>query len=333
MQVWTDSMARLVRVAVAAAVWTLLPSVVHAQQFPFERSYAVEGSSTLDVSTIRGKIDIVAGDPDRIIVSGTVTVRFGLDVPANAESLARQVADSPPIERTASTVRLRPPSDAAARRAVTVSYAIQVPPNTEVHSLSDSGATTVRGLAAPVTVRTQSGAIEASSLSGTVAITSGSGAVKVDSIAGPLAVRTGSSAFSGRALGSSLHIRTSSGDVDGVLTGTGDVDVETGSSTIRLEGLQGGLTARTQSGRISIQGVPRRPWTATTGSSGVGLTIGSDAAFSIDAASRSGSVTVEGAEVDGSVTKRRITGSIGGGGPLVRVESGSGAITVRVAAR
>jgi hypothetical protein len=53
---------------------------------------------------------------------GTATVRVDRNVPTNA-ALARHVADNPPIQRDGQTVTLRPPSDPAEQRAVTVSFA------------------------------------------------------------------------------------------------------------------------------------------------------------------------------------------------------------------
>lgn len=56
------------------------------------------GPSVLDVSTIRGKIAVTAGEPGQIVVIGTATVRVDWSVPANAEALPRHVADNPPIQ-------------------------------------------------------------------------------------------------------------------------------------------------------------------------------------------------------------------------------------------
>jgi hypothetical protein len=53
-------------------------------------------------------------------------------------------------------------------------------------------------------------------------------------------------------------------------------------------------------------------------------------ALAIDAATGSGSVDVVGGAVEGSVSKKKAVGSIGGGGPLVRVTSRSGSIRVRL---
>jgi DUF4097 and DUF4098 domain-containing protein YvlB len=316
--------------AACLVVSVLAPSVAYAQRFPFERSFDVGSGSRIDVSTLRGKIDIEAGELGRIVVTGEATVRVGWDVPANAVELARQVAASPPIERHEDTVRLSEPVDEASRRAVTVSYRIRVPQNTDVRSTTDSGATSMRGVNGRVDVRTQSAAIDLRSLGGDVTVTTGSGAVTTDDISGPLAVVTSSSAFAGSGLGSSLRIRTQSGDVNAAFTGTGDVDVETGSSAIRLRNLGGGLVAKTRSGRVTVHGTPGREWSATTSSSAVNVNIESNVGFSIDAASRSGSVIVDGDAVEGAVAKRAVKGAVRGGGPRVGINSGSGSIRVHV---
>jgi DUF4097 and DUF4098 domain-containing protein YvlB len=323
-------MRKATTVAIVLAVCACAPPLAFAQRFPFERSFDAAGVSTLDVSTIRGRIEIVAGEQDRIVVAGAVTVRIGWDVPADAPAIAARVAGSPPIERVAGTLQLRPPSDPAAQRAVTVDYQVRVPPHTTVRTSSNSGATTVRGLTGPVEVRTQSGAIDVTQLGGGVSVTSGSGAVNAAGIGGPLNVVTTSSAVSASGLGASLAVRTQSGQVDAAFTGAGDADVETGSSAIRLHDLRGGLAAKTQSGRITIDGAPGRPWTTTTGSSSVSMVIDAPAPFSIDAASRSGAVAVEGGAVAGSVDKHEVKGSVGGGGPLIRIRTGSGSIRVHV---
>ena len=40
-----------------------------AQRFPFEKTFMVSAGTTLDVLTERGRIDVVSGAPDRIIVA------------------------------------------------------------------------------------------------------------------------------------------------------------------------------------------------------------------------------------------------------------------------
>jgi len=314
--------------AVAVALVLGAASAARAQRFPFARTFEVTGVSTLDVSTLRGKIDVVAGAPGRIMVTGAATVRTAWDAPSNAVELARRVAQHPPIERDGSTVRLRPPSEVPEQKATTVNYVVRVPANTDVRTDSDSGATTVRGVSGPVIVRTQSAEIDVAKLGGTATITTGSGAVHVDGVKNALRVTTSSSGFAGRELEGDVHVRTSSGAVDAALTGRGTVDVQTGSSAITLRGARGGLMATSQSGRVTVSGAPGDAWTLSTGSSAIDIVVERSAGLSLDASSRSGSVKVEGGDVRGDVSKNRVAGAIGDDGPLVRATSGSGSILV-----
>ena len=328
MRVYTDSVRALV---IASGVLALLamPSLASAQRFRFERTIQVSEPVKLDVATVRGKIEVRAGAPGRVVVEGEATVRVGFNVPANAVELARQVAAAPPIEQSGNEIRLRIPLDDATERAVTIAFRVQVPPGTEVDTTSESGETTIEGIAGAVSVRTQSSAITVRRLAGTAQVSTGSGAVVVDDVRGDLAVTTSSSSFRGTGLGGALRLRTQSGDVQAAFTGSGDVEVLTGSSAIQLSGLRGALTARTESGRVTIQGAPGGDWSVTTGSSAIDFTLEPERGLALDAASRGGEVVLEGMQVDGSITKRAVDGNFRGGGPRVRLDTRSGTIRVR----
>jgi len=159
----------------------------------FERTYMVSAAPTLDVSTIRGQIDVSVGDTERIVVKGSATVRYGLSVPASAYELVKRVAANPPIQQEGATLRLRPPTGADEQRAMTVAYDVSVPRGTIVKASSDSGATTISGVTGHVSVRTESAAIAIRELGGDAELTTGSGAVQVDGITGNLRVATQSS--------------------------------------------------------------------------------------------------------------------------------------------
>jgi putative adhesin len=300
-----------------------------AQRLPFQKSFDAAGITTLDVSTIRGKINVVSGETDRVEIGGAVTIRIGIDVPENPMEVVRRIAANPPIEHVGDTVRLRPPADARDRKAVTVNYDVRVPPNTKIVTVSDSGETTLAGLTGGVDVRTQSGAIALQRIGGATTISTGSGVVFVQGTEGPLTVTTNSSAFTGRALGGDLHVRTMSGAVNAGLEGPGDVEVETGSSAIQLRGVRGALSVATRSGHVAVEGKPDRLWAVSTGSSGIDVDVASPP-LTLDVTSGSGSVRVDGATVNGSVSKRAVNGAIGSGGPPVRISTRSGSIRINV---
>jgi DUF4097 and DUF4098 domain-containing protein YvlB len=327
------------RIGIVVAVLAIsgaTASPAWAQRYPFERTFEISERATLDVSTIRGKIDVTVGEPGRIVVSGAATVRVGLRTLVDAPERAQKVAANPPVRRDGNTIRLTPPADEQDRQAMTVNYLVRVPPSTDVLTASDSGATTVRGVTGRVTVRTQSGAIDVGDLGGVTNITTGSGAVIVNGSAGALSVTTSSSAFNGRSLGSHVHVRTQSGAVDASLNGDGNVDIETGSSEIRVRGVRGGVKTLTRSGRTFVDGLAGQPWDINTGSGSVETTIDQAKGFRVDATTGGGSVTVEGATVQGTVGKRSVAGTIGATGsdaPLVRINSRSGSISLTVGRR
>src|ERR1044071_3940271 len=95
-------------VAAVLIVGATVPAA--AQRYPFERPFDTSDTVTLDASTIRGKITVVAGPDNRVIVRGTVTVRVAYDVPANAQQIAQRLAGNPPVTRNGDRIELRPPS-------------------------------------------------------------------------------------------------------------------------------------------------------------------------------------------------------------------------------
>jgi hypothetical protein len=282
---------RRLSVLTAVLACAAVPGLVEAQRVPFQRTLSVAAAVSLDVTTLRGTIEIVAGSPGRIVVDGAATVRSGWDVPAEAADIARRVAAAPPIAQEGTTVRLGVPEEGDARRAVVVSYRVQVPPNTPVKTVSQSGATRVRGTSAVVNVRTQSGAVVVEDLSGDVQVDTGSGAVTATDIRGTLEVGTKSGAFKGNTLRSSLTARTLSGSVTAAVEGSGEVTVETGSAAVRLA-------------------------------------LGKRSGYRVDASSRSGAIDLTGARVEGTRTKRAVQGVVGSGGSLVHVRTRSGSIRI-----
>ena len=323
---WPMRSIPAVMVAIALQV---AGSPAMAQRLPFQKSFDAAGITTLDVSTIRGKINIVSSDAGQVVVGGAVTIRIGIDVPENPLEIARRIAANPPIERVGDTVRLRPPADVRDQKAVTVSYDVRVPANTKILTVSDSGETTIAGVTGSVNVQTQSGAIGLQRVGGGATIATGSGAVLVEGTSGPLTVTTSSSALTARALGGNLRVRTSSGAVNAAYEGAGDVDVETGSSAIQLRGVRGAVSAASRSGRITVEGTPARQWAVTTGSSSIDVAVARPP-VTLDATSGSGSVQVAGATVSGTVSKRAVNGAIGSGGPPIRLSTRSGSIRVNV---
>jgi hypothetical protein len=208
---------------------------------------------------------------------------------ANDEQV-RQIAANPPIEQTGSIVRI------GARHEnlhnISIDYEIQAPVDAYLNAASGSGEVTDDGVGQNTKLSTGSGSIHATGLHGSFSVGTGSGNIYADQ------------------------------------TGDGEVKAETGSGSIELRNVHGGLHAETGSGSIKVDGTPSAPWKLETGSGSVELSTGS-APLTLDAESGSGSIhTDQEMTTQGTSNRHHVSGKINGGGPTVRVETGSGSIRV-----
>jgi DUF4097 and DUF4098 domain-containing protein YvlB len=92
--------------------------------------------------------------------------------------------------------------------------------------------------------------------------------------------------------------------------------------------MHGGLRAETGSGDIKASGEPSAAWRLETGSGSIEIWTGT-AAFTLDAQTGSGSIHYDREiAMQGSLGRHHVMGKVGGGGPAVRIETGSGSIRI-----
>ncbi len=207
-----------------------------------------------------------------------------------SEQRVREIAANPPIEQTGNIIRI------GARHEnlhnISIDYEIQAPADAYLDAGSGSGNVTDDGVG------------ENSKLS------SGSGNIHATGLHGSFSANTGS------------------GDIYAEQSGEGDVKAETGSGNIELRNLHGGLRAQTGSGDIKASGAPAANWRLGTGSGNVELWPG-NAPLTLDASTGSGGIHTDHEMLtQGSNDHHHVTGKINGGGPTVRIETGSGDIRV-----
>lgn len=206
------------------------------------------------------------------------------------EQRVREIAANPPIEQTGNIVRI------GARHEnynhISIDYEIEAPADAFLDANSGSGNIIDDGIGDNSKLSTGSGNIRANGLHGSFTVSTGSGGIFAEQ------------------------------------TGQGDVKAETGSGNIELKEVHGGLRAHTGSGNIKIGGTPSNSWHLETGSGNVELWAG-DAALTLDASTGSGTVHTDREMLtQGSIDKHHVTGKLNGGGPTVRIETGSGDVRV-----
>lgn len=290
----------------------LLPSMATAND-TFEEKLTVPEGTILDVDTGSGSIEISTAPGRDVTVTGTVKVnrtsfwRRSVD----KEEILAAVLANPPVELEGKRLSIGHIKDRSIRKRVSISYVIVVPADTSIDANTGSGSVSVADVAAPV---------EASA---------GSGRLRLDNIGGPVRARTGSGSIRAEGIAGEFNGKTGSGSIYLSQTAPGDVTVSTGSGSTELAGIDGALRASAGSGSITVAGQQQGDWLLGTGSGSVTVRLPDDAAFELDAESRSGGITVEHPlTVQGKISKRHIRGEVRGGGPLLKIDTGSGGIRV-----
>lgn len=310
-------------IAMHRAVWGLLSllaagcGAAGAQEAlaSFERTYDVDTPVDLDVQTGSGSV-IVRGDgDDRTRIVGRLYVRQRRGrISDDVAELARRFETEPPVELSGNQIRVGldwDKNDSDVWEHVSISYEIEVPRKARVAARTGSGSQEIRGVAGPIEASTGSGSIDLDDIGGRAEARAGSGTIRAMGIAGGFDARTGS------------------GSVSFVQTAPGDVAIATGSGSVELRGVEGALHARTGSGRIAVEGRPTGTWDLEAGSGSIRLELPRDFAFDLDARTGSGSLdSKHPVTVQGTLDRGRLRGTVRGGGPLLRVRTGSGSVSI-----
>jgi DUF4097 and DUF4098 domain-containing protein YvlB len=207
-----------------------------------------------------------------------------------SEERAKEIAANPPIEQTGNIVRIGGHHENL--HNISIDYEIQAPEN----ALLEAG--------------------------------SGSGDITVDGVGDQAKLSTGSGNIHATGLHNGFSASTGSGDIYAEQIGAGDVKAQTGSGNMELRNLHGGLRAGTGSGDIKVGGAPTTDWKLGTGSGNVELWPGSTG-LTLDASTGSGNIHSDREMMtQGTLNRHHVTGKLNGGGPTVRIETGSGDIRI-----
>jgi beta-lactamase regulating signal transducer with metallopeptidase domain/DUF4097 and DUF4098 domain-containing protein YvlB len=246
--------------------------------------------------TFSGKLDLLVATG-----SGNITVTRGAANQIHIHGIvkvnhdgdpaqAQQIAANPPIEQQGNTIQIGGRQENL--HGISISYVIEAPADTALRAATGSGNITDTGVGQDAKLSTGSGNILATGIDGGFKAQTGSGNIAIDG------------------------------------SGQGDAKAQTGSGTIDLKGVHGSLVAQTGSGEIKAAGTPSSSWKLQTGSGSIELSTG-NAPMNLDASTGSGKISTD-HSVAAQTTEDRhhLRAQLNGGGPEVRVETGSGSIRV-----
>ena len=303
------------RFAALIAALTLTATAAYAAEGNFEKTLAVGGAPNVSVATGSGYVHVYSGSGNQVHVIGRVHVRPGLFdwLGGDADSRVRQIVADPPIKQAGNAITIGADrGESSFFNNVSIDYEITTPSGTTLKAATGSGDLEIGGIEGAVTAETGSGDMKVENIGANARLETGSGSIHANNVHGAATLQTGS------------------GDLDLDLSGAGDVKAQTGSGSIRIRGVTGGLHAEAGSGNIEVTGSPTAEWRLESGSGSVAAHVGSAAKFNLNAETGSGSVHMDmPVLMQGQLNKQHIVGTVNGGGPTLRVTTGSGNIEIR----
>ena len=280
-------------------------------QGQFERTLQVSGPVDLEVLTRSGDVTVRAGSGGSVFIRGKIHVGDHW-LMGGREADVHEIEQHPPIRQDGNRIHI----EYVNMRNISVDYEISVPADTTIRTRSGSGDQIIEGTHGNVDTQTGSGDVKLANLTGELQLQTGSGNIRARHVSG--AVKGG----------------TGSGDVEIEEVASGNIDLHTGSGNITARGVQGEFHGETGSGDVTAEGTQTGSWEIHTGSGNVHVRVPANAAFDADISTSSGTVdvgepiemTVQGRMGD---THKQIRGKVHGGGPLLRVRTGSGDIHIQ----
>ncbi|HWB82735.1 MAG TPA: DUF4097 family beta strand repeat-containing protein [Bryobacteraceae bacterium] len=257
----------------------------------FHYSYDLKPGGSLSVETFNGSAEITGWDQDTVDISGTKYA------PAN-ELLASLRID---IDHTPDSVDIHAARPSDSRGNYGARFVIKVPRTTIVNRVvSSNGPVRISDVAGPSRLRTSNGPIRVHDVHGGIQAQTGNGAIELAEVDGEVEAHTTNGAIRANLAASGpaarpVRLETTNGGIDLTLPSNYPSDIHAGTTnggiTLHVPGdLNARLSARTTNSSVSSD-------------------------FQVKAV--------------GEISRRRLEGTIGSGGPQIELTTTNGGIHLR----
>lgn len=299
---------RSLALVLAGAAFVATASSAFAADITFHRSLTASGPVTLDVCTNTGTVHVAGTAGDKVEISAKLH-NSNWHVFGNAEEM-KKLAANPPVAQTGNAVHVGNKDTCGGHlfQDIAIDYEISLPKDASVVANSGSGDVRIENLQGHARAASGSGNIRATDIGPSSKLETGSGTVDIQNAHGDIKATSGSG---------DLSIRDS--DVT-------QAQLHTGSGNITATNLHGGLHAETGSGTLTLSGTPSSDWKLETGNGAIHGHFDANAKFTLDAETGSGAIDSKLPGRGGHIANGELRGPINGGGPVVKMFTGSGNI-------
>ena len=283
-----------------------------------EKSFSVSGSGVVHVETHGGAIRVLPSDDRvvRVIAKQKINAR----TEAEADELLKKLELN--FDQQGNDVRVQSKYESKplgfrfrSWPPVQVDFEITVPRTFATDLNTSGGAITVGDLDGKADLRTSGGQIKLGRMGGEVDARTSGGSISLEEARGP------------------VELKTSGGSIS-VGRVAGPAELSTSGGSIKIDSVVSSLRAHTSGGsiRANISGPLTEECSLSTSGGSVSVTVDKSAAFRLDASTSGGGVDASGLTVameNVSRNRSRLAGTVNGGGPLLKLRSSGGGISVR----
>ncbi len=303
--------------------------VKHEETFAKTESLARDGK--VEIHNVSGDVEVATWDRNEVKIDAKKTSR------ASSMDKAKENASKVKIEVTREDgilkIETKYPKPSVRGLNVSVYYKVIIPSQATINAKSVSGNVTLENIGGKAAANTTSGDVVVLGTQNGVKAESVSGDVRVKNIENGVYCKTVSGDVEARNVAGNADLNCVSGDVVAENI-RGNVEADTVSGNVKLQDISGAdfVKGKTMSGYAIYQGdiTPNGRYSLNAHSGRVEMTIPSGSAFDLTASTFSGSIHSEfDILTSGKLNKKKISGSVNGGGPDVELKSFSGNIYLK----
>ncbi len=273
----------------------------------FHYTHALQSGGRIELENFNGSVEIMGWDKESVEIHGT------------KHAPTRELLDAIriDIDSTPDTLRIKTVRPLERRGNLGVKYVLSVPRKVVLDRIvSSNGGIRVENLEATAKLRTSNGAIRATAFRGDLDVTTSNGGIDLSDFQGGASLRSSNGAIRADGVRGFFEATTSNGSIDARIVEA------TGTRPIR---------ATTSNGRVTlaVESLKNNDIIASTSNSSLTVKLPSSASARLKASTSNSSIQTEfDVKTQGSISKNRMEGTIGEGGPLLDLHTSNGSIRV-----
>jgi DUF4097 and DUF4098 domain-containing protein YvlB len=297
----------------------------------FAKTEAIAGDGKVDIRNVSGDVEVKTWDRDEVKIDGMKTSRASSMEKAK-ENAAKVKID---VKRANGVLMICTiyPKPSVKGLSVSVDFKVMIPSQATINARTVSGDVALEKIGGKATAETKSGDVTVLGARNGAKAETVSGDVLVEDVENGAYCKTASGNVDAKDVSGNADLNCVSGDVTAENI-RGDVEADTVSGSVKLMDISGAdvVKGKTMSGNAIYYGEinPTGRYSLEAHSGRVEMAIPSNSAFDLTASTFSGSIKTEfKVMMSGKLSKKKISGSVNGGGADVTLKTFSGNVYLK----